>query len=457
MKWTRAMRAAATVLLAAIPASTSLGRGFGGFHGGMRLGGSFGSMPFHGGGMPGGYGGMRMNAFGARALGGAMIPGLSPMAGMRYGANIGRPQLGGLGYGGMNARQGARWGSLGSRPLNLGGWPHGLARPNSLSGPGRAGRGELAGGPSPGGFPGGRSRGFGTSRSEMGGTGARRPLGREGLATRPGRQGLDKFLGLPSDGGLHALAGRHLGPDVRGLSRLPDASRRELGDRVRNGFRRGDFYSDRWYRRYAYAWYPTLWAYGGVWDVTPWNSLYGWLGYSNAQPIDYDYGNNITYQDDAVYMDGEAVGTADEYYQQAQDLATQPARKDDSPDAQTDEAWMPLGVFAMTHDAQDDANLVLQLAVNQQGIIRGNYTAKLTDDTLPVKGHVDKKTQRAAWTIGNQTRNVLETGIYNLTHDEVPLLVHFGKDRTEQWLLVRLKPDKADPPDTADHPAPANK
>ena len=28
-----------------------------------------------------------------------------------------------------------------------------------------------------------------------------------------------------------------------------------------------------------------------------------------------------------------------------------------------------------------------------------------------------------------------------LTKDEAPVLVHFGKDRTEQWLLVRLKKD----------------
>ncbi len=40
----------------------------------------------------------------------------------------------------------------------------------------------------------------------------------------------------------------------------------------------------------------------------------------------------------------------------------------------------------------------------------------------------------------------METGIYNLTQDETPLLVHFGKDRTEQWLLVRLNQDDTDAP-----------
>ena len=55
---------------------------------------------------------------------------------------------------------------------------------------------------------------------------------------------------------------------------------------------------------------------------------------------------------------------------------------------------------------------------------------------------MDKKTQRAAWTIGDNKDNVMETGIYNLTKDEAPMLVHFGKDKTEQWLLVRMDQDE---------------
>jgi hypothetical protein len=28
--------------------------------------------------------------------------------------------------------------------------------------------------------------------------------------------------------------------------------------------------------------------------------------------------------------------------------------------------------------------------------------------------------------------------LYNLTQQEAPLLVHFGRDKVENWLLVRL-------------------
>ena len=45
--------------------------------------------------------------------------------------------------------------------------------------------------------------------------------------------------------------------------------------------------------------------------------------------------------------------------------------------------------------------LFMQLAVNKDGVIRGNYYNALSDATVPVYGQVDKKTQRAAWTVGD--------------------------------------------------------
>jgi len=47
--------------------------------------------------------------------------------------------------------------------------------------------------------------------------------------------------------------------------------------------------------------------------------------------------------------------------------------------------------------------------------------------------------QRVAFTVGDNKDTVVETGLYNLTKDEAPVLIHKGKDATEQWLLVRLK------------------
>jgi hypothetical protein len=63
---------------------------------------------------------------------------------------------------------------------------------------------------------------------------------------------------------------------------------------------------------------------------------------------------------------------------------------------------------------------------------------------------VDKKTQRVAWKIG-PNNTVIEAGLQNLTQDVASCLVHFGTDKTQTWLLVRLK-DPATP--NASEPGP---
>jgi hypothetical protein len=96
-------------------------------------------------------------------------------------------------------------------------------------------------------------------------------------------------------------------------------------------------------------------------------------------------------------------------------------------------------VFALTKTGDDSSDVTLQLAVNKQGVIRGNSTDNRSDEAKPIQGSVDKETQRVAFTVGDNSEEVVETGLYNLTKDEAPALIHFGADRTEQWLLVRLK------------------
>ncbi len=148
----------------------------------------------------------------------------------------------------------------------------------------------------------------------------------------------------------------------------------------------------------------------------------------------YDYGNNVTYEDNSVYVNGDSVGTSEEYYNQAAGLATTGAQSESSPDAD----WLPLGVFALTKPDQEKSDISLQLAINKQGIIRGNYTDSATEKNQVIQGSADKQTQKVAFTIGDNTTDIVETGLYNLTKDEAPALLHHGKDSTEQLLLVRL-------------------
>ena len=89
------------------------------------------------------------------------------------------------------------------------------------------------------------------------------------------------------------------------------------------------------------------------------------------------------------------------------------------------------------------SEVTIQFAINKQGVVRGNYTDIKTNKTQPIHGSVDKETQRLAFTVGDNTKNIVETGLYNLTKDEAPALIHFRNDRTEQWLLVRLEQNQS--------------
>jgi hypothetical protein len=84
----------------------------------------------------------------------------------------------------------------------------------------------------------------------------------------------------------------------------------------------------------------------------------------------------------------------------------------------------------------------MQLAVNKQGVLAGTFYNEDSGASRPLQGTVDPKSQRAVLTFGDgqNSETVLETGVYNLTQDEAPALLHFGADQSQPLLLVRLKP-----------------
>jgi hypothetical protein len=174
-----------------------------------------------------------------------------------------------------------------------------------------------------------------------------------------------------------------------------------------------------------------------VWTYPTWGVLVPYLGFT-AQPYTYDYGTDVVYQNNTVYVGGQSAGTPEQYAQQAITLADAGVAANAPPS----EDWKPLGVFALAQGDDKTSNNVFQLAVNKDGIIRGNYYDGLADTTTEVYGSVDKKTQRAAWTIGKKKDRVFEAGVYNLTQAEAPCLVHIGTEQTQQMLLVRMDPPK---------------
>jgi hypothetical protein len=153
----------------------------------------------------------------------------------------------------------------------------------------------------------------------------------------------------------------------------------------------------------------------------------------DATPYLYDYGNNITYQDGTVYYDAQPYATEAQYADQAVQIA------DAGKAPPTDDQWQPLGVYAMTKGDETTSNDIFQLAVNKDGVIRGNYYNAVSDAVTPVTGSLSKKSQRIAWTIGDKPFPVYEAGLYNLTQDQTTMLVHFDKDKTDQYRLFRIE------------------
>ena len=236
--------------------------------------------------------------------------------------------------------------------------------------------------------------------------------------------------GTTAGGIIHGPNGGY----AAGFVHVPPSTRYYHGAVIRGGFYGYGMYYPGWYAANPGVWYVPAWPAGYAWRACTWASMMAWLTLVDTQPIYYDYGNNVIYQDNSVYVNNQDVGSAEEYTQQASQLAAAGA----SADVSEKEQWMPLGVFALSESGQTSSDSVVELAVNSQGIIRGNYTNTKTKKTQQVQGSIDKKTQRAAWTVGDDKNTVYDTGIYNLTKDEAPLLVHIGKDQTQQWLMVRL-------------------
>jgi hypothetical protein len=312
--------------------------------------------------------------------------------------------------------------------------PGGMGGPGGIGGPGR-----------PGGIsPGGPGRPGGVGPAGPGWPGGQGGPGGAGGPVRPDQ--------LPGLGGLGALARSGAIPERLPTFAVSPQTLANQADQVRNHFNHFDCFRGNWWGRYSGAWCAAGWAAAGAaaaYSTPTWADYSGYSGYgsgysgsgygSGSEPAYYDYGSNVVYTGDTVYVSGDSVGTREQYAQQAAAIADTGKQAQ----ASKDEEWLPLGVFAMVQGEQVAGNDLLQLAVNKAGVIRGNYYNALSDTTLPVYGSVDKKTQRAAWTVGDRKEPVFEAGIANLTRPETTMLVHFSKDRTQQWTLVRINQSAA--------------
>lgn len=169
-------------------------------------------------------------------------------------------------------------------------------------------------------------------------------------------------------------------------------------------------------------------------------------------PVYIDYGMNVIYEGDTVYVDNQPI-PASEYSQPMIDMATsvplppppmppappanaQPATA--QPATQAIQEWLPLGVYALAQEEKGDPVMFFQISVNRQGLVSGGYNSTISADERPIAGQIDKASQRVAWRIGENKDTIFVTSLGNLTMDVSPIAIHFGKGRTQTWLLIRM-------------------
>jgi len=154
------------------------------------------------------------------------------------------------------------------------------------------------------------------------------------------------------------------------------------------------------------AWYanhPRAWRYthpnADVWAVATLGIATGWLGV------------------------GRAGGTV---------YTSETAATDETGD------YLPLGVFALAPKSEKDASALVELALDQQGNLRGNYYDVLSGADQTVSGAVDKATQRATFAVTPGGKVSFETTLANLTQPTGWVTLRFANGTTRQWTLARF-------------------
>ncbi len=232
--------------------------------------------------------------------------------------------------------------------------------------------------------------------------------------------------GFPTDLGMHQT-----GTMARGGNSAADL--RVQGNLVRRNFKNYDAFGPDWYRAHPGSW--SLRSRSSVWQAATWDELNSWFG-NEWDAFPYDYGTDLTYEKNIVYQDGRAIANANLYNDRAVELARIGERALNPSDST---GWRSLGVFEAIPPGQKSSNMLFQLALNKDGIIRGNYYDTRDRNVQLIEGSIDKNVARSVWVVADKKDILFDTSLYNLTRREAAILVHLGKDKIERWVLVRLQ------------------
>jgi hypothetical protein len=144
---------------------------------------------------------------------------------------------------------------------------------------------------------------------------------------------------------------------------------RNQGDYLRRSFGYYNAVTRRCYTDHPGAWFAAGLAAGAIWAAANWSAASSFCGYpSNSGATYYNYGDNVTYQDGQVYYDDQPYATEAQYARQASQFADTGQQQPPN-----DTRWQPLGVFAMVKGDETTSNDLFELAIDKNGVVRGNY------------------------------------------------------------------------------------
>lgn len=291
----------------------------------------------------------------------------------------------------------------------------------SAWGPGGKGGARKGGGPGrPGGGPG--SAGI----SKPGGA----PAGAGAAKASPGR--VEKPNAPARSGGTGAFSGERPGKAASNLSERAGSGQLQsfLNGAAANGSLPTSAYqpfSPAWYAAHPAAWQLTH-PYADEVVAATAASLATFLG---AVAVDAAASDTVVVESSSQPASSETA---------PQSTPAQNAAPTPSPAAvqrADDTEWLNVGVFSLAPAGQSDATRLVHLAVSKEGALRGNHYDLLSDDATLIVGSIDKKTLKAAWTIGEKGPAIFEAPLADLQKAKLPVQVRFADGKTSNWQLTK--------------------
>lgn len=178
-------------------------------------------------------------------------------------------------------------------------------------------------------------------------------------------------------------------------------------------------FTPQWYGDHPNAWQYTH-PHADAWAVATTAGAAAWLGWDTVPA--YGYG---TYYSETP---------SEEVAAEADALASNGSQEVDE-----NGEWLNIGTYALAPKGSRDATLMLTLAVDKDGILRGTYFDLISNSAQTIQGAIDKESRRAAWRVG-EGQVTFQTTLNDLTADTAAVSLQFENGQTALWSLARQNP-----------------